>query len=191
MLDSLGIDTPADLRFIYAEDLMEDGITYEEAIKLLQGYQSSGAVRPFISSPAIIRALPVRVHGRFGAIRSRPLQSRRPEPTQSEPISSITLNWSKPRPFHDVFRQQDPPSTNNPLWLEGVNSDVLVHPSVGTILNAPKLQSVIHAGSASSSASANNPPVRTAPALSPREEEEYQKVCEHDEQLMTSGLQMQ
>ena len=62
MPDRLGVDTPADLRFIYAEDLMEDGITFTEAIKLLQGYQSSGAVRPFISSPGIIRALPVRVH---------------------------------------------------------------------------------------------------------------------------------
>ena len=72
------------------------------------------------------------------------------------------------------------------IWLrskEGVNSDVLVHPSVGTILGAPKLQSVISAGGASSTARVNDPPARTAPALPPREEEEYQKICEHDEQL--------
>ena len=110
MLDSLGVDTPADLRFIYAEDLVEDGITYAEAL---------------ISSPAVVRALPVRVHGRYGAIRSRPLQGRRPEPIQREPISSITLNWPNPPPLHEMFRQQNTPSA-----------------SVGTILGAPKLQSV-------------------------------------------------
>ena len=51
---------------------------------------------------------------------------------------------------------------------------------------------MIHAGGASSSASANDSPARTAPALSPREEEEeYQKICEHDEQLMTNGSGLQ
>ena len=66
--------------------------------------------------------------------------------------------------------------------MEGVISDVLVHPSIRTTLDAPRLQPVGNSAGASSSACATCPPVRMAPALSPREAEEYQKVCEHEEQ---------
>ena len=53
MLDSLGVEVPSDLRFIYVEDLIEEGISYVEAIKLLQGYQSYD---PFILLTYYLRA---------------------------------------------------------------------------------------------------------------------------------------
>ena len=198
MLDSLGIEVPSDLRFIYVEDLIEEGISYVEAIKLLQGYQSSGAIRPFYPITSELRALPVKIHGRFGAIRSRPWRGRRAQPAQSdnpeaassstapcrnEPASSTTLNWSQPRPFHEVFRQQEAPSINNLVWIEGVKYDALVHPSIGTVLDAPKLQPLMDSGGVSSIARATRPSVEMASVTSPREEEEYQKVREREEQL--------
>ena len=122
--------------------------------------------------------------------RAQPAQSSKPEAASSstahcrnEPVSSTTLNWSQPRPFHEVFRQQESPSINNPVWIEGVKSNALVHPSTGTVLDAPKLQPVMDSGGASSSARATRPSVEMASVTSPREEEEYQKVRAHEEQL--------
>ena len=63
-----------------------------------------------------------------------------------------------------------------------MNSVVLVHPSIRTTLDAPRLQPVVNSAGASSSACGTSPPVRMAPALSPREAEEYQKACEHEAQ---------
>ena len=90
MLDSLGVEVPSDLRFIYVEDLMEEGISYAEAIKL-QGYPSSGAIRPSYPSTSELRTLPVKIHGRFGAIRSRPWRGRRAQPAQSNALKLRVL----------------------------------------------------------------------------------------------------
>ena len=71
MLDNLGAEVPSDLRLVHVEDLMEAGVSCVEAIKLLQGYPSSGAIRPFYPSTSELRALSVKTHGRFGKTMAR------------------------------------------------------------------------------------------------------------------------
>ena len=44
----------------------------------------------------------------------------------------ITGGTFLPRLPHDVFKQREPMTTGNPVWVEGVRANELVHPSVGT-----------------------------------------------------------
>ena len=46
VFDDLGVTTFDDLSYIYVEDLLQYEVVYDDAVKQLQGHQSSGAIRP-------------------------------------------------------------------------------------------------------------------------------------------------
>ena len=44
VLDILGVGKAGDLNYISVEDLMEEGVTNSDALRLLQGFETFGAV---------------------------------------------------------------------------------------------------------------------------------------------------
>ena len=90
------------------------------------------------------RASPLELYGRFGAIGPRPGRTRQVQPPPRDyrrdaPAKSTTLEWRQPRPFHGVFFQREPLTTEQPVWVEGIRANELVHPSVGMLLGSPTL----------------------------------------------------
>ena len=143
------------------------------------------------------RVWPVRPVGRFGAVACRPLRGKRALPDQlsakqavssnaagssNEPASSTTLEWSQPRPFHGALKQQ-PQEANSPALVEGITSDVLVAPLLGSVFDAPKLGPSSGLALAGSTSSTTRPVLEAVRPLSSEEGIEYQKVCQHEEQL--------
>ena len=115
VLRVLGVNKVVELNCIYMEDLLEEGVTRSDAYKLLQGFPTFGAIRPFHPTSPEQRALPLRFHGRLGAIgprygrrrRAQPHQEENPEPngplgagTNNTPAEPTNLEWRQPRPFH-------------------------------------------------------------------------------------------
>ena len=98
----LGSVSREDLSCIYAEDLMEEGVTNSVALRLLQGFETFGVIRSFGS----VGPRPGRKR------RAQPHQHNGTEPTGSSatggndtPAQPTTFEWRQPKPFHEVFSQ--------------------------------------------------------------------------------------
>ena len=76
----LGVSKPSELEVIYMEDLLEEGVSYEDAAILLQGYQSSGAARPFYPGNSEYKTLLVKHQERIGTVAPKSKRGRRAQP---------------------------------------------------------------------------------------------------------------
>ena len=68
VLDKVGVGKAADLSCIFLEDRMEEGVGDSDALRLLHGFETCGAVRSFHPSSPEQRALPLKLCSRFGAV---------------------------------------------------------------------------------------------------------------------------
>ena len=123
-LNNLGVGKVVDVSCIHMEDLMEEGDEDSDALRLLHGFETCGAVRSCHPSFSGQMALPLKLDGRFGAVGLRPGRKRRSQPPPHDyrwdaPAKSTTLEWRQPRPFHEVFRQREPMTTGHPVCSMG------------------------------------------------------------------------
>ena len=104
-LNALGVETPADLPFLYQEDLMESGVPPVEARLIMKGIHPEGTVRPDNPNLCALRSGEVRLLDR----RQRPL----PWVFQNR-----TLDWRSPGPPVQGLGVRNPDGGTGPRTVD-------------------------------------------------------------------------
>ena len=105
-LEVMGIESPADLPFLYREDLVEFGVPELEARLIMKGIHPEGTLRPDNPNLCALRTGEVRLLDR----RQRQLPWV---------IQNRTLDWRSPGPPVEGLGIKDPDGGHQPRLVDG------------------------------------------------------------------------
>eukprot|EP00439_Symbiodinium_sp_Y106_P022102 s6340_g2.t1 len=120
-LEVLGVESPADLYFLYVEDLIEFGLSEEDARKVMFGIHPEGMLRPDNPNGISLRTGEVRLIDRGQrqlpwAIQNRTLGLKKPGP----PVPGLGVRDSdnRPDPYVEDWTQLEDPLYEEPAQVQ-------------------------------------------------------------------------